>query len=80
MRAAALMLLLACTACARNEPYTLYHSSVVDPGIRRDLKHYNAPKYNKENCEMTRDLFYDRPFGITQFIACEPTKNSGTRQ
>lgn len=76
MRAAALILLLACAACTPTGPYTLYQSSVVDPGLRRDLKQYNAPRYNKENCEITRGLYFERPLGITQYLGCEPTKKT----
>lgn len=74
MRIGLLILLLGCAACARNEPYMLYRGSVVDHSMREDLKRFDAGKYNRENCEITKGLYFGFYPGITQYYACEPIR------
>ncbi len=53
--------------------YTLYRDSVLDKSLRIHVATFDADAsqaYNKENCEIARDLFEGQP-GVTSTYWCE---------
>ncbi len=65
---AALLILLFCAACARNEPATMVHGNIID--------HQRQPVGNfkeKRTCEIAQGLLHKQSLGVTQYYACENT-------
>jgi hypothetical protein len=75
MKAAAITAILALGACgqADAETFTLYRNSVTDPNMRLHVATFDARedgRYNRENCEITQDLFAGQPH-VTVRYWCE---------
>jgi hypothetical protein len=57
-----------------DDVYTLYRSGVGLPAMRGHVATFDADEgewYNRENCEIARDLFAHQP-GVTVRYWCEP--------
>jgi len=58
---------------SKDKVYTLYRDSVLDRSLRIHVATFDADErqaYNKENCEVARDLFESQP-GVTITYWCE---------
>jgi hypothetical protein len=62
------------SSCSSNDHvYTLYRNSVIDSNMRIHIATFDAKEdevYNKENCELARDLFQKQE-GVTAKFWCE---------
>ena len=68
---AASWLISGCSREARDgELFTLYRSSVTDANMRLHIATFDASdgeSYNRENCELARELFQAQPSVRTKF-------------
>jgi hypothetical protein len=58
---------------SEDQVYTLYRNSPIDKNMRIHMATFDADEkeaYNKENCEIGRDLFMDQA-GVTAQYWCE---------
>jgi len=58
---------------SEDKVYTLYRDSTVDKGMRIHVATFDVNEsqaYNKENCEIARDLFEGQP-GVSVTYWCE---------
>lgn len=58
---------------SKDKVYTLYRDSALDKSMRIHVATFDADAsqaYNKENCEIARDLFEGQP-GVTVTYWCE---------
>lgn len=71
MRAAVLIVLLLASACHRADvPHTMIYGNVVD-FQRHPVKQFAS----KQTCTIAQGLIFEKPQGLTQYYACEPTNS-----
>ena len=69
------ILLSACNN-GESDTYTLYRNSVMNKGLRIHVATFDTKDgeaYNRENCQITMDLFQKQP-GVTVQYWCEKGK------
>jgi hypothetical protein len=62
------MLLLAAACQSTDGPHTMIYGNVVD-FQRHPVKQFES----KQTCTITQGLIFEKPPGLTQYYACEPT-------
>lgn len=79
---AALLLFVQATGWAQGGTFTLYRSSALDQLARVHVGTFDAADgtdYNRENCELARQLFQSQPGARVRFW-CEKGTYTGSRQ